>query len=111
MKPTVPQRQGSILNLESVAPDDQTLPKPPGRLPHRRKATTREIADTARKLEKTKRFGGLLPEFYHPPHWACPDCGRVYTNRNDAYLCHRVGANKIQICPTRQRRLSDCTCP
>ena len=111
MKPRALQHQPADLSLESPLPYDRTLPRPPGALQRRRNASAREIADTTRKLEATRQFGGLLPERIHQPHWACIDCGRIYDNRDDAYFCHKTGASRVQICPRCNRRLCECSCP
>jgi len=106
-QPAVPQHQPTILNLESPSIDDPQLPKPRGKLGRKSK----ESAFEKSKLKATRHFGGLLPEYHDPQRWACADCGRIYTNRDAAYHCHKLAANRVQTCAKCGRRLTDCECP
>jgi hypothetical protein len=107
MKSRTPQDQRVNLVLESLSEGDPRLPKPRGKLGKRPK----ESAFERSKLEATKANGGLVPEYHEPQHWACADCGQIFINRDAAFHCHKLGANRIQVCPRCHRRLADCECP
>jgi len=63
------------------------------------------------RLEATKHFGGLIPEFHDTQFWQCSECGSIHQSRGEASVCH-AGAttNRIQVCSAGLHRLGDCTC-
>ncbi len=108
MKSKLRKAEQEDLELQPPAPDDVTLPKPPGRVtPSRRKVEQREAA----KLAATKRFGGLVPERVNQQYWACSACAGIYDSREKARDCCRAHANRIEVCAKGIHRLADCTCP
>jgi hypothetical protein len=106
MKPTVPQKIAPVLNLESVAPDDPSLPRPRGKLPPARKTNIHEAA----RLKRTRDFGGLVPESEGEQFWMCNACNNVHTTKGDAFACHGRGAARVQVCLRCKKRIADCTC-
>jgi hypothetical protein len=83
----------SILVLETPAPNDPSLPKPRGKCVENQ---FEERGNLEYKLERTKEFGGLVPEFYGQQYWRCPSCLSIYHDINNARKCCGSGANQAQ---------------
>jgi hypothetical protein len=117
MKPkrsTLPRAEPQDLTLESVASDDRTLPKPRGA----RMALRAENPIEAISLQRTRDFGGLLPDRIGDQYWQCPRCQFISRDREIVVECCHLVPNRIQVCGicvrehNRLFRIGDgCMCP
>jgi hypothetical protein len=102
------KRKGIVedLVLDSLEPDDKSLPKPRGWMDKKRTPKSDELA----KLEATRKLGGLVPDRIGGVGWQCSQCSSIYENCMEAKACCRAHANQIQVCSKCCHRVADCVC-
>ena len=90
-----PRPEPQDLTLESVAANDRSLPRPRGaaRLNPRPENPIELIT-----LNRTRDFGGLVPDQVGAQYWQCPDCQLISREREIVVECCRQIPNQVQIC-------------
>jgi hypothetical protein len=111
----------SDFKLESLPPQDRSLPRPRMFNGRRRRLDLEELA----RLDMAQQIGGLAPQkirvnrlvlagrAYLRPGWQCSICGAIHYFRELASACHQSTgghANRIYFCPKCHRRAGDCIC-